>query len=70
MQLSGSRQAVIRILSGSLQFRTDLFLGNKKSSLNQNVWRHCATGYFVASLGYISMLNQAEILKKYSVVQL
>ena len=48
-------------------FKTDSFSGNKKSSLNQNVWhdhatmQHRFTGYFVAFLGNISMLNQAEI---------
>jgi hypothetical protein len=42
-------------------FKTDSFLGNKKSSLNQNVIMHYATGYFVAFLSDISILNQAEI---------
>ena len=44
-------------------FKTDPFLGNKKLSLNQNVWRDHATMQqdIVAFLGDISMLNQAEI---------
>ena len=46
-------------------FKIDPFLSNKKSGVNQNVWHdhatHYATGYFVAFLGDISILNQAEI---------
>ena len=39
-------------------FKTDSFLGNKKLSLNQNVWHdHYATGCFVAFLGDISTLK-------------
>ena len=38
-------------------FKTDSFLGNKKLSLNQNVWRDQATGCFVAFLGDISILK-------------
>ena len=54
-------------------FKTDSFLGNKKLSLNQNVWRDHATMqqdvllHFWVKYFYIKiMLN----MKKYSVVQL
>ena len=53
--------------------KTDSFLGNEKLSLNQNVWRDHATmqqDIFLHFLGDIAMLNQAEIRKKNSVVQL
>jgi hypothetical protein len=45
-------------------FKTDSFLGNKKSSLNQNVWRDHATmqqDILLHFLGDISILNQTEI---------
>ena len=58
-------------------FKTDSFLGNKKSSSNQNVWRdhatmhgflkkflHYATGCFVAFLGDISILKSDWNMKK------
>ena len=48
-------------------FKTDSFLGNKKSSLNQNVWRDHATMQQDVLL-YFRMIflfwNQAEIWKK------
>ena len=46
-------------------FKTDSILGNKKTSLNQNVWCDHATIniIFFTFLGDISMLNQAEIWK-------
>ena len=54
-------------------FKTDSFLGNKKSSLNQNVWRDHATmqQYILLHFWVIFLCqNQAETMKKYSVVQL
>ena len=54
-------------------FKTDSFLGNKKLSLNQNVWRDHATMQQDVLLHFWVIFlywNQAEIWKKYSVVQL
>ena len=53
-------------------FKTDSFLGNKKLSLNQNVWRDHATMQQDVLLHFWVIFlyqNQAEIWKKYSVVQ-
>ena len=53
--------------------KTDSFLGNKKNEFKPEclAWScYYATSYFVAFLGDISMLNQAEVWKKYSVVHL
>ena len=54
-------------------FKTDSFLGNKKLSLNQNVWRDHATMQQDVLLHFWVIFlhwNQAEIWKNYSVVQL
>ena len=54
-------------------FKTASFLGNKKLSLNQNVWRDHATMQQDVLLHFWVIFlhwNQAEIWKKYSVVQL
>ena len=54
-------------------FKTDSFLGNKKLSFNQNVWRDHATMQQDVLLHFWVIFlhwNQAEIWKKYSVVQL
>ena len=54
-------------------FKTDSFLGNKKLSLNQNVWRDHATMQQDVLLHFWVIFlywNQVEIWKKYSVVQL
>ena len=54
-------------------FKTNSFLGNKKLSLNQNVWRDHATMQQDVLLHFWVIFlhwNQAEIWKKYSVVQL
>ena len=54
-------------------FKTDSFLGNKKSSSNQNVWRDHATMQQDVLLHFWVIFlywNQTEIWKKYSVVQL
>ena len=50
-------------------FKTDSFLGNKKSSLNQNVWRDHATMQQDVLLHFWVIFlywNQVEIWKKYS----
>ena len=54
-------------------FKTGSFLGNKKLSLKQNVWRDHATMQQDVLLHFWVIFlywNQAEIWKKYSVVQL
>ena len=54
-------------------FKTDSFLGNKKLSLNQNVWRDHATMQQDVLLHFWVIFlhwNQAKIWNKYSVVQL
>ena len=54
-------------------FKTDSFLGNKKLSFNQNVWRDHATMQQDVLLHFWVIFlhwNQAEIWKNYSVVQL
>ena len=54
-------------------FKTDSFLGNKKLSFNQNVWRDHATMQQDVLLHFWVIYlyrNQAEIWKKYSIVQL
>ena len=54
-------------------FKTDSFLGNKKLSLNQNVWRDHATMQQDVLLHFWVIFlhwNQAEMWKNYSVVQL
>ena len=54
-------------------FKTDSFLGNKKLSLNQNVWRDHATMQQDVLLHFWAIFlywNQAEIWKNCSVVQL
>jgi len=54
-------------------FKTDSFLGNKKLSFNQNVWRDHATMQQDVLLHFWVIFlhwNQAEIWKDYSVVQL
>ena len=54
-------------------FETDSFLGNKKMSLIQNVWRDHPTMQQDVLMHFLVIFpywNQAEIWKKYSVVHL